>query len=81
MPRRDGGERRFYLVETAEKGLGWMRLTAKGRKIREIVATLFERHADGLESRGVIGLDGINEISNALRRMERYWTDQIRYIY
>ncbi|MEZ5151161.1 M20/M25/M40 family metallo-hydrolase [Rhodococcus zopfii] len=31
LPRRDGGERRFYLVETAEKGLGWMRLTAKGR--------------------------------------------------
>ncbi len=32
VPRRDGGgERRFYLVETAEKGgLGWMRLTAKG---------------------------------------------------
>ncbi|NCL75498.1 M20/M25/M40 family metallo-hydrolase [Rhodococcus sp. YH1] len=31
VPRRDGGERRLYLVETAEKGLGWMRLTAKGR--------------------------------------------------
>jgi DNA-binding MarR family transcriptional regulator len=58
-----------------------VRLTAKGRKIREIVAMLFERHADGLESRGVIGLDGINDISNSLRRMERYWTDQIRYIY
>ncbi|HEY5854636.1 MAG TPA: M20/M25/M40 family metallo-hydrolase [Aldersonia sp.] len=27
----DGGERRLYLVETAEKGLGWMRLTAKAR--------------------------------------------------
>ncbi|MGV9818600.1 M20/M25/M40 family metallo-hydrolase [Nocardia xishanensis] len=31
VPRRDGGERRFYLVETAEKGLGWMRLRAKAR--------------------------------------------------
>ena len=31
VPRRDGGERRLYLVETAEKGLLWMRLTARGR--------------------------------------------------
>ncbi|MGI9123806.1 MAG: M20/M25/M40 family metallo-hydrolase [Mycobacterium sp.] len=31
MPRRDGGERRLYLIETAEKGLLWMRLTARGR--------------------------------------------------
>ncbi len=28
---RDGGERRLYLIETAEKGLQWMRLTARGR--------------------------------------------------
>ena len=31
VPRSDGGERRFYLIETAEKGLLWMRLTARGR--------------------------------------------------
>jgi acetylornithine deacetylase/succinyl-diaminopimelate desuccinylase-like protein len=31
VPRRDGGERRLYLIETAEKGLLWMRLTARGR--------------------------------------------------
>jgi acetylornithine deacetylase/succinyl-diaminopimelate desuccinylase-like protein len=31
VPRRDGGERRLYLIETAEKGLYWMRLTARGR--------------------------------------------------
>lgn len=31
VPRRDGGQRRLYLVETAEKGLLWMRLTARGR--------------------------------------------------
>jgi acetylornithine deacetylase/succinyl-diaminopimelate desuccinylase-like protein len=31
VPRRDGGERRLYLVETAEKGLSWMRLSARGR--------------------------------------------------
>ncbi len=31
VPRRDGGERRLYLIETAEKGMLWMRLTARGR--------------------------------------------------
>ncbi|MDN3461150.1 M20/M25/M40 family metallo-hydrolase [Rhodococcus sp. APC 3903] len=31
VPRPDGTDRRLYLVGTAEKGLGWMRLTAKGR--------------------------------------------------
>jgi acetylornithine deacetylase/succinyl-diaminopimelate desuccinylase-like protein len=31
VPRRDGGEHRLYLIETAEKGLSWMRLTARGR--------------------------------------------------
>ena len=31
VPRRDGGERRLYLIETAEKGMLWMRLTARAR--------------------------------------------------
>ena len=31
VPRRDGGERRLYLIETAERGMRWMRLTAHGR--------------------------------------------------
>ncbi len=31
VPRPDGGERRLYLIETAEKGIQWMRLTARGQ--------------------------------------------------
>jgi acetylornithine deacetylase/succinyl-diaminopimelate desuccinylase-like protein len=31
VPTRDGGERRLYLVETAEKGMLWMKLTARAR--------------------------------------------------
>ncbi len=31
VPRRDGGERRLYLIETAEKGILWMRLRSRGR--------------------------------------------------
>ncbi|KZF12973.1 MAG: M20/M25/M40 family metallo-hydrolase [Rhodococcus sp. (in: high G+C Gram-positive bacteria)] len=31
VARPDGTEKRLYMVETAEKGLGWMKLTAKAR--------------------------------------------------
>ncbi|KZX99604.1 MAG: winged helix DNA-binding protein [Sulfitobacter sp.] len=58
-----------------------VRLTEKGRYIRDVVAELFSRHADGMEHKGVLGDAGIEDITRSLKRMERYWTDQIRYIY
>ena len=58
-----------------------VKLTDKGRKISSVVAELFARHADGLQHKGVLGPDGIDDITRSLKRMERYWTDQIRYIY
>jgi DNA-binding MarR family transcriptional regulator len=58
-----------------------VRLTEKGRNIRDVVSELFERHAEGLQSRGVVGPSGIDDITSSLKRVERYWTDQIRYIY
>ena len=58
-----------------------VRLTPRGREIRDIVASLFARHAEGLETKSVITAEGIEDITNSLKRMERYWSDQIRYIY
>ena len=58
-----------------------VRLTAKGREIRDVVGLLFARHAEGLRGKGVLGTDGIEAITHDLKRVERYWTDQIRYIY
>jgi hypothetical protein len=58
-----------------------VRLTQKGREIRQIVSTLFATHAEGLLSRGVVDQKGIEDITGSLRRVERYWTEQIRYIY
>ena len=58
-----------------------VRLTEKGRTIRDVVGKLFAGHAEGLQSKGVLGTDGIDQINSSLRRVERYWTDQIRYIY
>ncbi len=58
-----------------------VRLTERGRHVRDVVAALFERHAEGLQQKGILGPDGIGAINTSLRRMERYWSDQIRYIY
>ncbi|WP_283177450.1 winged helix DNA-binding protein [Gemmobacter sp. 24YEA27] len=58
-----------------------VRLTEKGRILRNQVSDLFLRHAEGLEKRGVIDVSGMDEINTSLRRMERFWTEQIRYIY
>ena len=58
-----------------------VRLTEKGRRLRTMLNELFARHAEGLERRGIIGAEGIEAINANLKRMERYWTDQIRYIY
>ena len=58
-----------------------VKLTEKGRKIRDVVNLLFSRHAEGLQQKGVLGPEGIDDITRSLKRMERYWTDQIRYIY
>ncbi|MBO9465604.1 MarR family transcriptional regulator [Tropicibacter sp. R15_0] len=58
-----------------------VRLTQRGRDIRDIVSELFLRHADGLQSKAVLSVEGIDDITTSLRRVERYWTDQIRYIY
>ncbi|MEL6914269.1 MAG: winged helix DNA-binding protein [Pseudomonadota bacterium] len=58
-----------------------VKLTERGRGVRDVVADLFNRHADGLQSGGVLGEGGIDDINSSLRRVERYWSDQIRYIY
>lgn len=58
-----------------------VRLTEKGRGIHDVVSALFARHAEGLQTKGVLGPEGLEEITSSLRRVERYWSDQIRYIY
>ncbi|SFR19066.1 MarR family winged helix-turn-helix transcriptional regulator [Poseidonocella sedimentorum] len=58
-----------------------VRLTEKGRKIRDVVHDLFARHAAGMESKGVMDGPTLEDITATLRRLERYWSDQIRYIY
>lgn len=58
-----------------------VRLTERGRHVRITVAALFERQAEGLVRQGVLDNDGVDRVNHCLRRIERFWTDQIRYIY
>ncbi|MGY6410399.1 MAG: MarR family winged helix-turn-helix transcriptional regulator [Alkalilacustris sp.] len=58
-----------------------VRLTRKGQDIHAKVGALFARHARSLDRHGVMAAAGIGEVNHGLRRLERFWTDQIRYIY
>lgn len=58
-----------------------VRLTEKGRRVRGQINELFARHAEVLNKRGVIDAEVMETINGSLKRMERFWTEQIRYIY
>ncbi|MEX2520659.1 MAG: winged helix DNA-binding protein [Paracoccaceae bacterium] len=58
-----------------------IKLTEEGRKVREIVGELFARHSDLLEKRKDFGGAVMREMIANLRGMERFWSEQIRYIY
>jgi len=58
-----------------------VRLTEKGIEIHRIVADLFARHADALNEDDVIGGQRILPVNEGLARIERFWSEQIRYIY
>ncbi len=58
-----------------------VRLTDKGEEVCAVVNELFGRHAVGLQAKQILTSDGVEGMSTSLRRVERYWADQIRYIY
>lgn len=58
-----------------------VRLTDKGRAVRGLLQELFNRHAETLERRGLVSVQAMEDVNQTLKRMERYWAEQIRYIY
>jgi DNA-binding MarR family transcriptional regulator len=58
-----------------------VRLTPKGRDLRAVLSGLFARHVEVLERPDRYGSERMREVIASLQRMERFWTDQIRYIY
>jgi DNA-binding MarR family transcriptional regulator len=58
-----------------------VRLTDKGLQIHRMVAELFRRHAENLAVSDRLRSRGIDGMNNDLRAVERYWAEEIRYIY
>ena len=56
-----------------------VKLTAKGRK--DTLSQLFVKHVDILETRADLSSQHVDTITKGLKSLERFWTDQIRYIY
>jgi len=54
-------------------------LTNKGREIHDIVDQLYSKHVRSIEQVGGIGAGDFKTLNVALLRLERFWTDQIRY--
>jgi len=54
-------------------------LTEKGSQIRDIVTKLFERHLDSIEAVGNVSGQDFEDLNVSLKRLERFWLDQVRY--
>lgn len=56
-----------------------IKLTDKGREVRDIVDALYQKHVRTVEQVGGISSDEFSTLNKSLHRLERFWTDQILY--
>src|SRR5262249_7819795 len=56
-----------------------VRLTDKGREVRDIVEALYHKHVHTVEQVGGIEAQEFGTLNRSLHRLERFWTDQIIY--
>jgi DNA-binding MarR family transcriptional regulator len=56
-----------------------VRLTEKGHEVCQLVNGLYQRQLKSLQQVGGIVSDDLETLNKALIRLERFWTDQIRY--
>jgi DNA-binding MarR family transcriptional regulator len=56
-----------------------IRLAPKGKEVHAIVAELYEKHVRTVEQIGGISAPEFETLNQALIRLDRFWTDQIRY--
>jgi DNA-binding MarR family transcriptional regulator len=54
-------------------------LTEKGKDACQIVDKLYHRQLGSVEQVGQVALDDFKGLNRALGRLERFWSDQIRY--
>ena len=56
-----------------------VRLTDKGQDVCRVVNALYQRQLKSLQQVGGIDADDLETLNKSLIRLERFWTDQIRY--
>jgi DNA-binding MarR family transcriptional regulator len=56
-----------------------IKLTDKGREVRDIVDMLYQKHVGSVAQVGGINSDEFAVLNKSLQRLERFWTDQILY--
>ena len=56
-----------------------IKLTDKGREVRDIVDALYQKHVASVAQVGGIGGEEFAALNKSLQRLERFWTDQILY--
>lgn len=54
-------------------------LTERGREVHDIVGGLYEKHVATVEQIGGVSGEEFRKVNQALARLERFWTDQIKY--
>ncbi len=54
-------------------------LTNAGREIRDLLHGLFDRHLGSIREAGGIADEDLRGLNVTLRRLERFWMDQVRY--
>lgn len=56
-----------------------IKLTEIGMEVRDIVADLYKKHADTVEKVGGIFEQEMLTLNQSLKRLERFWVDQVMY--
>jgi DNA-binding MarR family transcriptional regulator len=54
-------------------------LTDQGRQVHDVIKGLYDKHAQTIEPIGGISGEDFQRMNQALVRLERFWTDHIRY--
>ena len=71
-----------YLIQTRsedDKRTVTLSLTERGLKVRKRVEALFEKQAGALEPTASVRPDDLSQLNTTISRLERFWSDQIRF--
>jgi DNA-binding MarR family transcriptional regulator len=71
-----------YLIQTRsedDKRTVTLKLTERGKKVRKRVGQLFEKQSAALGPTASVRADDLATLNKTVSRLERFWSDQIRY--